>query len=1044
MRVAIGVATFNRGDLVSMSARSLSRSRLSPDTDIVVADDASTEFDVEFLKELYPAGTDIQRRENNSGGADYALCDLLNRLVTTGADALVLLDSDMIVAADFAEKIVELLPLTNGILCLFNTAAHPAFGARGPLILKKTVGSAGTVWPRDLAQKMLDAVPPGPRWDWRFCDYLMDSGYEICVVRNSLAQHIGINGGQNTSSPLSGDFGAGFSDVDAQSAYVLIEQIGFGAQSAVRLFRSETQSVFSTLDAIAQRLKAVQGAQEAHYSVLQSLSEAQEGHDRVLQSLSEAREGHDRVLKSLSEAREGHDRVLKSLSEAREGHDKVLQSLSDQLSAQAFETAQLKSESRLLIEQHARTLYLLRRGIVKSLLFRSDGRPVKLVRWLLFRNSCEPRAPFRVLVLKKNGQPRKAFAYWLHSRRAGLPAVGVSDAETVNPGSDPWAMTGRRSASSVGSRDVIQAEAGPRGRTAGKEQGRILLVVQGLFFISDSIGFDCVHQYRALRQMAGRESEVRLFAERFDGARYPDVRIEPIERLYAEFETLADAILIYHFCDGWEELEEKLPQFPGRIVVRWHNNTPPWFFGRSSPEWARRCVRGFEQIRWLERSAQAEFWCNSAYTLRQLEVLGLRGGRSSIVYPASRYLDASIDELVAKSPEAIGFDPIEVLFVGRVVEHKGHRSVIVTCAHLQRELGRRVKAVFPGRGGLEGVYAGELKRLADALAVEIDLPGEVDHAALDAMYARANVLLCLTEHEGFGLPVYEAMRLNVPVVGWANTAVAEALEGHPLAVREHDIRKFAGAVSAALDPEIRQYVVQWQRENVLPRYTEAVVAEQLASALKGVDPSRRSRLSAGTSERGEIDAAVVAQISEHIRRFVNVEVINDSILGEIPIEIPQNFVTVYDLELYEASRLAGANVGPDSVSAMIAYMGNRSAQKTERQSRRSGGRPWCSLRRLLNGKRAPAGYEVIRDSLFFDEAYYLQANPDVLSSGHDPALHYLLHGGREGRNPSPLFSTREYLDRNPDVRVAQLNPLVHYETKGRSENRQFPLPRSAG
>ena len=254
-------------------------------------------------------------------------------------------------------------------------------------------------------------------------------------------------------------------------------------------------------------------------------------------------------------------------------------------------------------------------------------------------------------------------------------------------------------------------------------------------------------------------------------------------------------------------------------------------------------------------------------------------------------------------------------------------------------------------------------------------------------------------------PVYEAMRLNVPVVGSANTAVAEALEGHPLAVREHDIRKFAGAVSAALDPEIRQYVVQWQRENVLPRYTEAVVAEQLASALKGVDASRRSRLSAGTSERGEIDAAVVAQISEHIRRFVNVEVLNNSILGEIPIEIPQNFVTVYDLELYEKSRLAGANAGRKSASAMIAYMANRSAQKTELQSR--------SLRRLPNGKRMPAGYEVIRDSLFFDEAYYLQANPDVLSSGHDPALHYLLHGGREGRIRARSFQLGSILTAIP-------------------------------
>ena len=430
MRVAIGVATYNRSDLVSMNARSLSRTRLPPDTEIIVVDDASTEFGVEFLKEVYPVGTDVQRRETNSGGADYALCDLLNRLVTTGADALVLLDSDMIVSADFAEKIAELLPLTNGIVCLFNTAAHPAFGARGPFVLKRTVGSAGTVWRRDLAAKMLDVVPPGRNWDWRFCDYLMDSGYEICVVRNSLAQHIGINAGQNTSFPLSGDFGAGFSDVDAQSAYVLIEQIGFGAQSAVRLFRSETQTAFSTLDALAQRLKAVEGAQDGHDRVLQNLSEARADHDKVLQNLSEARADHDKVLQSLSEA-------LQSLSEAQVDHNKVLERLSDELSAQAFETAQLKSESRLLIEQHARTLYLLRRGVVELLLFRSDGRPIKLVRRLLFHNSCEPRTPFRFLVLKKNGQPRKAFAYWLQSRRAGLPAIGVFDAETVKPGSDP-------------------------------------------------------------------------------------------------------------------------------------------------------------------------------------------------------------------------------------------------------------------------------------------------------------------------------------------------------------------------------------------------------------------------------------------------------------------------------------------------------------------------------------------------------------------------------------------------------------------------------
>lgn len=53
----------------------------------------------------------------------------------------------------------------------------------------------------------------------------------------------------------------------------------------------------------------------------------------------------------------------------------------------------------------------------------------------------------------------------------------------------------------------------------------------------------------------------------------------------------------------------------------------------------------------------------------------------------------------------------------------------------------------------------------------------------------------------------------------------------------------------------------------------------------------------------------------------------------------------------------------------------------------------------------------------------------------DPALHYLLHGGTEGRDPSPYFSSRWYLEAYPDVKAAGLNPLVHYLRYGRKEGR---------
>jgi hypothetical protein len=79
--------------------------------------------------------------------------------------------------------------------------------------------------------------------------------------------------------------------------------------------------------------------------------------------------------------------------------------------------------------------------------------------------------------------------------------------------------------------------------------------------------------------------------------------------------------------------------------------------------------------------------------------------------------------------------------------------------------------------------------------------------------------------------------------------------------------------------------------------------------------------------------------------------------------------------------------------------------------------------------------EAIRNSLFFNSAHYLETNPDVRAAGIDAASHYLVHGGREGRDPGPFFSTKAYLARYPDVAEAGLNALLHYETRGRRENR---------
>ena len=85
--------------------------------------------------------------------------------------------------------------------------------------------------------------------------------------------------------------------------------------------------------------------------------------------------------------------------------------------------------------------------------------------------------------------------------------------------------------------------------------------------------------------------------------------------------------------------------------------------------------------------------------------------------------------------------------------------------------------------------------------------------------------------------------------------------------------------------------------------------------------------------------------------------------------------------------------------------------------------------------------KLLKKSDFFSDSFYKKQYPDVEKAGIDPALHYLLYGAAEGRNPSPNFNTLYYLQSYPDVVKAGINPLVHFIQLGEHENR-FPTPSS--
>ncbi len=106
---------------------------------------------------------------------------------------------------------------------------------------------------------------------------------------------------------------------------------------------------------------------------------------------------------------------------------------------------------------------------------------------------------------------------------------------------------------------------------------------------------------------------------------------------------------------------------------------------------------------------------------------------------------------------------------------------------------------------------------------------------------------------------------------------------------------------------------------------------------------------------------------------------------------------------------------------------------------------WIATLRFARMKKQMRPYRharLVLKSGLMHEAWYLRQYPDVAAVGIPPALHYVLYGGFEGRDPSPMFSSQAYLDAYPDVRSMKTNPLVHYMQKGRYENRAI-MPSTA-
>ena len=288
-----------------------------------------------------------------------------------------------------------------------------------------------------------------------------------------------------------------------------------------------------------------------------------------------------------------------------------------------------------------------------------------------------------------------------------------------------------------------------------------------------------------------------------------------------------DDVVILHYALP-SPLSAALESHRGRRVLLHHNITPPEFFVGHDPELARICAIGQREFRRLAPHVDLGL-ADSEFNRRELEEAGFaRTGVLPIYLDFGRYRERPNPVLRRMLDDG----RTNLLFVGRVTPNKRQEDLVRLASYWRRFISPDVRLLLVGKLPRRRSYYDALQSFfyeEGFTPAEVVFTGHVDHAELLACYAEADVFISMSAHEGFGVPLVEAMLMDVPVLAYRAGAVPDTLGGAGVQFAEKRVDEVAEmARRLATDAALRDAVLAGQRARL-----QAFAPETVEAALKG-------------------------------------------------------------------------------------------------------------------------------------------------------------------------------------------------------------------
>lgn len=208
----------------------------------------------------------------------------------------------------------------------------------------------------------------------------------------------------------------------------------------------------------------------------------------------------------------------------------------------------------------------------------------------------------------------------------------------------------------------------------------------------------------------------------------------------------------------------------------YHNLTPVHWFQSYNPRVVKDLEHGRDELPLLLEYPDV-ILADSIFNAHELAALGCKNVEVfPLVFDTEKWQQPANPGIASALTKHGGKN---ILTVGRIAPNKCVEDIIKPFYFYHHKINRKSRLWIVGVDTDTEIYSFELKRLVQELRLKeaVTFVGSVSDGELRAFYENSDVYMAMSEHEGFCMPIVEAMHFCVPIIAFNSCAVPETLGG---------------------------------------------------------------------------------------------------------------------------------------------------------------------------------------------------------------------------------------------------------------------------